>query len=358
MLRYNEKGNTLLNILRFLRLSAHIQMLPILESGEETLVGGQAVMEGVMMRAPHSYCVAVRKANGEIVTEEHPIHRVSEKYPLFKKPILRGLGTLGQAMTLGYKALKFSANAALEETATNPAEALAGASVAGHSPSLAASGEKKPMEISSWMMTGNLIFSLAFFIFLYKFVPLFLATQLGHAVPSLSGRFATNMTDGVIRMAIFLTFLFLLSLMKDIRRVFEYHGAEHKVVFNYESGKPVNVENAQTFTTFHPRCGTSFLLVVMAISMIVYALVPVDGFLAKFAARIALLPLITGLSYELIRFAAKRQASLMGLLSVPGLWLQRITTKPPDNTEAAVAIRALEGAMALEKSQGGELVIA
>jgi uncharacterized protein YqhQ len=332
-------------------------MLPILEGGEETLVGGQAVMEGVMMRAPHSYCVAVRKANGEIVTEEQPIHKVSEKYPLFKQPILRGLGTLGQAMTLGYKALRFSANAALDETASGPAGVAAG-KPAGAKPQAPAAVAGKPMEISSWMMTGNLIFSLAFFIFLYKFVPLFLATQLGHAVPSLSGRFATNMTDGLIRMAIFLTFLFLLSLMKDIRRVFEYHGAEHKVVFNYESGKPVNVENAQTFVTFHPRCGTSFLLVVMAISMIVYALVPVDGFLAKFAARIALLPLITGLSYELIRFAAKRQGSLMGLLSVPGLWLQRITTKPPDNTETAVAIRALEGAMALEKSQGGELVIA
>ena len=116
--------------------------------------------------------------------------------------------------------------------------------------------------------------------------------------------------------------------------------------------------NAQKFVTFHPRCGTSFLLVVMTISMIVYALVPVDGFLAKFLARIALLPVITGVSYELIRFAAKRQGTLMGLLSIPGLWLQRITTKPPDNSEAAVAIRALEGAMALEKSQGGELVIA
>ncbi|MEQ1886441.1 MAG: DUF1385 domain-containing protein [Bryobacteraceae bacterium] len=343
-----------MTILRFLRLSAHIQMLPILESGEETLVGGQAVMEGVMMRAPHSYCVAVRKANGEIVTEEQPIQKVSEKYPLFKKPVLRGLGTLGQAMTLGYKALKFSANAALDETPAKPA----GEAVATSPAASEAKKEEKPAEISNWMMTGNLIFSLGFFIFLYKFVPLFLATQLGKAVPSLSGRFATNMTDGVIRMAIFLTFLFLLSLMKDIRRVFEYHGAEHKVVFNYESGKPVNVENAQKFVTFHPRCGTSFLLVVMTISMIVYALVPVDGFLAKFLARIALLPVITGLSYELIRFAAKRQGTLMGMLSVPGLWLQRITTKPPDNSEAAVAIRALEGAMELEKSQGGELVIA
>ncbi len=146
--------------------------------------------------------------------------------------------------------------------------------------------------------------------------------------------------------------------MKDIRRVFEYHGAEHKVVFNFESHKPLSIENAQKFVTFHPRCGTSFLLVVMAISMVFYALLPFDGFLARFLGRIALLPLITGVSYELIRFAAKRQGTIMGLLTAPGLWLQRITTKPPDDTEVAVAIRALEGAMSLEARQGGELVIA
>jgi uncharacterized protein YqhQ len=327
-----------MNIAQFLRMSAHLQMMPVLESGEETLVGGQAVMEGVMMRAPHSYCVAVRKPSGEIVTEEQPIERMSEKYPLFKKPILRGLGMLGQAMTLGYRALKFSANAALDNGSAKEGQ--------------------KPAELSSWMMTANLIFSLGFFIFLYKFVPLFLATRLGKSVPALSGRFATNMTDGIIRMAIFLTFLFLISRMKDIRRVFEYHGAEHKVVFNFESRQPLSIDNAQKFVTFHPRCGTSFLLVVMTISMIVYALLPFDSFLAKFLARIALLPLITGLSYELIRFAAKRQGSVMGLLTAPGLWLQRITTKPPDDREVAVAIHALEGAMTLEAKQGGELVIA
>ena len=327
-----------MTIARFLRMSAHLQMLPVLESGEETLVGGQAVMEGVMMRAPHSYCVAVRKPSGEIVTEEQAIERVSEKYPWFKLPILRGLGMLGQAMTLGFRALKFSANAALQDE-TKPA------------------GEPT-VQVSSWIMTANLVFSLGFFIFLYKFVPLFLATRLGKSVPALSGRFATNMADGVIRMAIFLTFLFLLSRMKDIRRVFEYHGAEHKVVFNFESRKPLSIENAQKFVTFHPRCGTSFLLVVMVISMIFYALLPFDSFAAKFLGRIALLPLITGVSYELIRFAAKRQGTAMGLITAPGLWLQRITTQPPDDTEVAVAIHALEGAMTLEAKQGGELVIA
>jgi uncharacterized protein YqhQ len=341
-----------LRIRNFLRLSAHIQMLPILESGEETLVGGQAVMEGVMMRAPHSYCVSVRRADGTIVSEERPIHRMSEKYPLFKYPLLRGLGTLGQAMQLGTKALHFSANAALEEApAGNPVTTL------GQKVAVGSIAPVVPV-ISSWMIAMNVIFSLGVFIFLYKFIPLFLATRLGHAVPALSSRFAINMTDGGIRMVIFLAFLYALSRMKDISRVFEYHGAEHKVVFNYESRTPVTVENAQKFVTFHPRCGTSFLLVVMVISMIVYALVPVDGFVQKFVVRIAMLPVIIGLSYELIRFAAKKQGTLMGLLTAPGLWLQRITTKPPDDGQTAVAIDALEHAMALEEKQGGELVIA
>ena len=330
-----------MSIRSFLRLSAHIQLLPVLESGEETtLVGGQAVMEGVMMRAPHSYCVAVRKASGEIVTEEAPFGRVSEKYPAFKYPVLRGLGTLGQAMWLGMKALRFSANAVLDET---PADGKPAA---------------KPVEISPWMMGLNLAFSLLFFIFLYKFVPLFLATQIGNRVPAMHGRFAVNMVDGVIRIVLFLAFLTLLSRMKDIRRVFEYHGAEHKVVFNFESGQPVTVQNAQRFVTFHPRCGTSFLIVVMLISMVIYALLPFDGFVARFVARLALLPLVVGLSYELIRFAAKRPGSMLAALTTPGLWLQRVTTKPPSDEQAAIAIHALEGAMNLERAQGGELVIA
>ena len=329
-----------MSIGRFLRLSAHLQMLPILEGGEETLIGGQAVMEGVMMLAPHSCCIAVRKPDGQLVTEEKPVTKVADRYPIFRYPILRGLGRIGQTMALGSKALKFSFNHAIAEE-------------------LAAGGEgKKPTEVGSWMMTGSLIFSVLIFLFLYKFIPLFLATNLGHAVPALSSRFAINMTDGVIRIAIFLAYLLLLSRPKDIQRVFQYHGAEHKVVFNYESGKPLSVETAQKFTTFHPRCGTCFLLVMLVIATVVYALLPVDGFLAKFALRIACLPLIVGLSYELIRFAARRQGTLLGLLTAPGLWLQRITTKPPDDSQAAVAIHALNGAMALEAKQGGELVVA
>jgi uncharacterized protein YqhQ len=312
-------------------------MLPILEGGEETLIGGQAVMEGVMMLAPHSCCIAVRKPDGQIVTEERPVQKVSDRYPIFRYPILRGLGRIGQTMALGSKALKYSFNQALaaEETLV-----------------------KKPAEVNSGMMTASLIFSVAIFLFLYKFIPLYLATNLGHAVPFLSSRFAINMTDGVIRIVIFLAYLMLLSRPKDIQRVFQYHGAEHKVVFNYESGKPLSVKTAQEFTTFHPRCGTCFLLVMLVIATVVYALLPVDGFMAKLALRIACLPLIVGLSYELIRFAARRQGTLLGMLTAPGLWLQRITTKPPDDSQAAVAIHALQGAMALESKQGGELVVA
>jgi len=326
---------------RFVRLAAHTQLLPVLESGEETLVGGQAVIEGVMMRAPHSYCVAVRKPNGELVTEEAPLPRVSEKYPIFKYPVFRGVGTLGQAMWLGVKALKFSANASLDENSPE-AKAQSG----------------KSQEISPWIMTLNMIFSFSFFIFLYKFVPLYLTSQLENVFPALHGRVAFNLVDGGIRMAIFLGFLYMISRWKDIRRVFEYHGAEHKVVFNFESGKDVNVANAQSFTTLHPRCGTSFLLVVMAVSTLVYTIVPVDGFAAKMAARIVLLPVIAGLSYEMIRFAAKRRGGLLATITAPGLWLQKITTQPPSDEQTQVAIHALQGAMALEEKQGGDLVIA
>jgi uncharacterized protein YqhQ len=320
----------------FLRFFSHTQLLPILEGGEETLVGGQAVMEGVMMRAPHSYCVAVRRPDGEIVTEELEIPRMSEQNKLWKMPVLRGLGTLGQAMSLGFRAMRFSmANALAEE------------------------GEKeKAKDVPAWATALNVILSVGFFIVMYKFIPLKLATWAGAYYPPLSGRIASNGVEGVIRLVIFISFLFLLSRAKDIRRVFEYHGAEHKVVFNYESGKPVDIKTAQSFVTWHPRCGTSFLIVLMLVSVPVYMLIPFDGFLAKFVTRIALLPLIVGMSYELIRFAAKRPGSFLALLTAPGLWLQRITTKPPSDEQAEIAIHALNHAMALEAKQGGELVIA
>jgi uncharacterized protein YqhQ len=248
-------------------------------------------------------------------------------------------------MSLGIKALRFSANAALE--AEQPKDAASGTDL-----------EKKPTSVSGWVMGLNLAFSLAFFIFLYKFVPLWITTRAGEAWPSLQGRIAFNLVDGAIRIAIFLAFLYLISRWRDIRRVFEYHGAEHRVVFNFESGKPVTVENAQSFTTFHPRCGTSFLIVVMLISMVIYTVMPFDSFAGRFLSRILLLPVIAGLSYEVIRFAARRRGSLLAFMTAPGLWLQRITTQPPSADQTEIAITALERAMAMEECHGGELVIA
>jgi uncharacterized protein YqhQ len=257
-------------------------------------------------------------------------------------PVLRGLGTLGQAMSLGIKALKFSADNAIDEDnkESGPGET------------------RKSAEIPGWMLALNLAFSLGFFIFLYKFIPLVMATQIKEQVSWMDGQFAFSLVDGLIRLAIFLTFLTVISRLRDIRRVFEYHGAEHKVVFNHESGRPVTVEEAQKFVTFHPRCGTSFLMVVMLVSILTYALVPFEGFLLQFASRIVLFPVIGGVSYEVIRFAARRQGSLFAHLVAPGLWLQRITTKNPADGQVEVSIDALSGAMALEEKQNGQLVIA
>ena len=325
-----------MNVREAVRLFTHIQLLPVLENGEETtLIGGQAVMEGVMMRSPHSYCVAVRKADGGIETKASPISRLSEKYPIFKLPVFRGLGTLGGAMVLGMKALKFSADSALDRTA-----------------------KEETGKLGAGALAVQIGLSLVFMIGLYKFVPLYLATQLGKHFEAVSSRFAINMVDGTIRIAIFLGFMFLISRMKDMSRLFEYHGAEHKVVFNFESGQPVTVENAQRFVTWHPRCGTSFLVVVLIMAMVCYAFLPFDNFWMKFAARLALLPAIVGISYEIIRFAAKGRGGLLSLVTKPGLWLQRVTTQPPSNEQTEVAIRALEGAMDLERQQGGVLLIA
>jgi uncharacterized protein YqhQ len=316
---------------QFLRLQAHLQLMPALESGEETtLVGGQAVIEGVMMRAPHSYAITVRRSNGELVTDQQPIPRVSEKYPIFKYPILRGLGTLGQAMQLGFKALTFSTNILAEEL--DP--------------------ESKDKPAPAWAGWIQAILPVVFFIFMYKFVPLYLAGKLADT------RLGINLWDGAIRIGIFLAFMIGISRLKDFHRMFEYHGAEHKVVFNFESGKAVNIENAQKFVTFHPRCGTSFLMVLMVISLLAYAFLPIDGFIPKLIARIAGLPFVIGISYEIIRYAARKQGTLLNILTAPGLWLQRITTQPPDDSEVEVAIRSLNDAMELEAKQGGELVIA
>lgn len=322
----------------WLRFLVSVQLLPALESGEETLVGGQAVLEGVMMRSPHAWAIACRKPSGEISTHSEPLERLSEKHKWMGWPVVRGVMTLGHAMTLGFRALRFSANVALDEI---PAE-----------------DKGKKLEVSGWMAAVNIIFSLGFFIFMYKFLPLLAATELKRLNPLFGEQIIFNLVDGAIRIALFLLFIWGVSLWRDIHRVYEYHGAEHKTVFAFENGDPLDTVSVQKYTTYHPRCGTSFLMTVMLISILVYTLIPVTTFWARFGVRIALLPVIAGVSYEIIRFAAKHRGSLFALMTAPGLWLQRITTQPPSDQQAECAIVALNHAMTLEKQRGGELVIA
>jgi len=360
------------------RFLVAVQLLPALESGEETLVGGQAVLEGVMMRSPHAWAIACRKPSGEVVTMSEPLERPSEKHKWMAWPIVRGVMTLGYAMSLGYRALRFSANVAIEDvmqgdSGTKLAETAAPQPCPERSrrvppkrseaePTTRESSKSQTREkgaaISGWLAAVNVIISLAFFIFMYKYLPLLAATELKRANPALGGQIIFNLVDGAIRLLLFLLFIWGVSLFPDIRRVYQYHGAEHKTVFAFENGDPLEIAAVQKYSTFHPRCGTSFLMTVMLISIAFYMLVPFTSFWARFAARIALLPLIAGVSYEIIRFAAKHRGSLFALITAPGLWLQRITTQPPTDEMAQCAITALEQAMALEKAQGGELVIA
>ncbi|MGA7683795.1 MAG: DUF1385 domain-containing protein [Terriglobales bacterium] len=341
-------------ILRFL---VAVQLLPALESGEETtLVGGQAVLEGVMMRSPHAWGIAVRKPSGEIVTHSEPLERPSEQHKWMGWPVVRGVMTLGHAMTLGFRALKFSANAVLEEISADDPDSKNSGQAQGDE--VLIKDPSKKLEITGWMAGLNMAFSILFFIFMYKYLPLLATTELKRVNPIFGEQFLFNFVDGVIRIAMFLLFVWGISLWKDIRRVYEYHGAEHKTVYAFENGDPLQTAAVQKYSTYHPRCGTSFLMTVMIISMIVYMFIPVTTFWARFGERIALLPVIAGVSYEIIRYAAKHRGSLFSLMTAPGLWLQRITTQPPDDGQVECAMIALDHAMALEKQHGGELVIA
>jgi uncharacterized protein YqhQ len=318
------------------RFLVAVQLLPALESGEETLVGGQAVLEGVMMRSPHAWAIACRKPSGEVVTMSEPIERPSEKHKWMAWPIIRGVMTLGYAMSLGYRALRFSANVAIEDamqsedsaakdvqtaTAAVPSKrSEAGPSATESSKTQA---REKAAAISGWLAAVNVVISLAFFIFMYKYLPLVAATELKKFNPALGGQIMFNLIDGAVRLILFLLFIWGVSLFPDIRRVYQYHGAEHKTVFAFENGDPLSTTAVQKYSTFHPRCGTSFLMTVMLISIGFYMLIPFTTFWARFASRIALLPVIAGVSYEIIRFAAKHRGSLFAMITAPGLWLQR-----------------------------------
>jgi len=326
------------NVKYWMRSLPSLLALPILQAPEEALMGGQAVIEGVMMRSPHSYAVAVRQPGGTIAVAKDYLEKPADKHPWLKYPLLRGLGVLGQAMVLGIRALRYSAEQAMDEPG-KPAQA------------------DKKTELSNWILTANLALSLGFFVFFYKYVPLSLATLISRRYPAAGNLLIFNFLDGAIRMLLFLGFLFFISQWKEIRRIFEYHGAEHKVVWAFEKRGAIDVTTARACTRFHPRCGTSFLLVVMAIAMVFYMFLPFRSFGMRFVGRLALLPVIAGVSYEFIRYAAKSQGKLWRWAAQPGLWLQRVTTREPDDSQLETAIKAIDTATELEKARGGELVV-
>ncbi|HYR83580.1 MAG TPA: DUF1385 domain-containing protein [Terriglobia bacterium] len=309
-----------------------------LSSSDDILVGGQAVIEGVMMRSPKGYSVAVRRQDGTVRIMKDALRTVGETWRAFKLPILRGIGVLGQALVLGIRALRFSAEEALaEETRKQDVK---------EAKEIKKEVRKEESTVSSWLIAGNLVIALGINILLFVALPLFL-TRLLQTEIGFQSSLLFNGIDGLIRVAVFVLFLYSVSWMKDMNRVFQYHGAEHKTVYNFEAREELNVENARRFSTLHPRCGTSFLLVVMVVSILVFSVVRFDGFTAKLLSRIVLLPLVAGISYEIIRYSAKHPRSLLRIVTFPGLLLQKITTKPPDDTQLDIAIVALREALTL-----------
>jgi uncharacterized protein YqhQ len=306
-------------------------------SEAELLVGGQALIEGVMMRSPGAFGVAVRRPDGSIAFQRGKVASLAKRYPILKLPLLRGIAVLFQSLAIGIRALNFSAEQAMppDEKADAPKPESA-------EPAADSAGK------SNWAVAGSMVIGLGLGAVVFLLLPLWL-TQLsekfvfgGHL-----NNLAFNLVDGALRALFFLGYIFLISRMKDIHRVFQYHGAEHKVVFAWEKQVPLTVENARVQSRLHPRCGTSFLLFVLLVSILVFAFIPKTApFLVKFAGRLLLVPAITGLSYEVLRFTAKhRAAPLFAVLVAPGLALQRITTQEPTDDMLEVAIAALEEAL-------------
>jgi len=306
-------------------------------SPEDILVGGQAVIEGVMMRTPYAYAVAVRRADGSITIKKEAVRRLADLWKPLTWPVIRGFAVLVQSLALGIRTLNFSFNAAMADASPKP-------ETSGPDVSAPANQENGwlPVALS---MGAALIFAVAIFIL----APLYITTWLKGFFPAVHNWIVFNLVDGVIRVVFFLAYILIIGKMKDIRRVFQYHGAEHKVVHTWEAREELTVENARSKSTLHPRCGTSFLLFVMVVSIVVFSLFKFQAFWAIFLSRVILLPFISGLSYELIRFSAPRsRKGFFRLVVLPGLNLQRITTKEPSDDQLEAAIRALQEALELD----------
>ncbi len=299
-------------------------------------IGGQAVIEGVMMRSPNFWVVSVRDEKGKIHTKQTSFNSLIHKMSFLNLPLIRGIVHLAESMNIGFKALDYSNDVFLGEH------------------------EKELKHQSFIMKLATSIFTiiyvlgtLAFTLFLVKFIPLWIAGKLAEFLPLLERYYLLfNAVDGIVKILIFISYILLISLLKDIRRVFQYHGAEHKSIRTYEQGLKLNIENARKQSRFHPRCGTSFIFIVILMSILVYTVLPpAESFQSMLALRIAVIPLIAGVSYEFLKISSKKQNNpIMRLLSLPGLWIQKLTTKEPTDEQLEVALHALKSSLKAEDS--------
>ncbi|MEK7544737.1 MAG: DUF1385 domain-containing protein [Patescibacteria group bacterium] len=301
--------------------------------------GGQAVIEGVLMRSPGFVAVAVRNQSGEIIIDRRPYTSITERIRFLGLPFIRGVVGIGEMMIIGFRALNFSANIFSE---------VAGIGAEVQEKNQVTQEVKKETWLEKVFFGVSILVALSVSLFLFKFVPLAITTFLGSQFPFVKDHnLLFNLIDGVLKMGIFIGYIALLLKSKDMRRVFEYHGAEHKAVFTYEKKLPLTPENARIQSRFHPRCGTSFIMLVVLISVMSYTLLPrADGFLQNFLLRVAWLPVIGGLSYEFLKISAKNMENrFVRSFVTPGLWLQKLTTQEPDDAQLEVALRALESAL-------------
>lgn len=308
-----------------------------------TSIGGQAVIEGVMMRGPKETAIAVRKPDGEIIVEKRPINSFVQKFKINKIPIVRGVFSFFESLIVGTKALMFSAEFydVEDEDDKKKKETMTAEELEAYN--------KK----NDKMMTGAIFVSVAvaliFGIGVFMLLPTFLVGLL-RDYAHLTNNIAATLLEGVVRIVIFVIYILLVSKMKDIHRVFQYHGAEHKTIFCYENGDDLTVENVKKQGRLHPRCGTSFLILVMIISIIVFSFVSWENPIQRVIIRLLLLPLVAGLSYELIKFAGRHSGVIVDIISAPGMWLQKITTAEPDESQIEVAIASLKSVLTGNKN--------
>jgi uncharacterized protein YqhQ len=298
-------------------------------------VGGQAVIEGVMMRSPHFYTVAVRDEAGKIKMKQEKFNSLTERFKVFKLPILRGIVHLIESMSIGFKSLNYSNDVFLGEDEKDEV----------------VYGPVKRFLFAAFSVL-YIFGTLGFTLFLLKVLPLWIAEKASEIFPIVADNYIFfNLIDGASKIIIFLSYIILISLLKDIRRVFQYHGAEHKSIWTYEKGLELNVENARKQTRFHPRCGTSFIFIVILMSILIYtAFPPAETFLLKLGQRLAVIPLIAGISYEALKFSAKHQANIfVRAFSAPGLMIQGLTTREPDDAQLEIALHSLKASLKVEK---------